>query len=134
MGVCACQSKKSTPIFVEPPSPLRMGTTDVHVKEKENRQETDLNQHNDNDFNFELMNKVNFPSVTPTFQQGGGRNGAGSGSRESKDGSGGHHPYTDGNSYRVGQPLYQRNKVKVYQCMQSSGKFLTMKYIYVEEL
>ena len=67
------------------------------------------------------------PSAKPTYNQSGGSHGAGSGSRDSIEGSG-----HDSGSYKVGQAIYQKSKVKVYQCMQSSGKFVTMKYVYVK--
>lgn len=119
MGICACQTKPPQPQNTLPPPPLRIETQDVHVRPP------DRPDHHDNSGLEEFTN--NLPSARPTYQRSGGSGGAGSGSRDSKDGSGG----LESSSYKVGQAIFQRSKVKVYQCMQSSGKFVTMKYVYV---
>lgn len=130
MGICACQAKKGPERIADPPGlPIVMNTRDVHVRERERGLQTET----DRDENF--LNVPNNPSVRPTLFQGNGSECAGS---ESK-GSGGSIeesnkspiPFSDGSTYRVGQSLYQKHKVRVYQCMQSTGKFITMKYVYV---
>ena len=121
MGICACQAKKPMEPGVKAQPPLRIETQEVHVRER---------GRHDSPAPEDAEGLVNLPSAKPTYQQSGGSQGAGSGGRDSRDGSGGQ-PFTDGSSYKVGQPIYQKSKVKVYQCMQSSGKFVTMKYVYV---
>jgi hypothetical protein len=105
---------------MKPPTSTRIETQEVHVRERERVEHADTDAHPE----FPL----NLPSARPTYQQSGGSVGAGSGSKDSQEGSGGH----ESSSYKVGQAIFQRSKVKVYQCMQSSGKFVTMKYVYVK--
>lgn len=132
MGICACQPGKNHKSLAELPGlQIRMNTMDVHVRDRDGRQ-TDVDPGRNENF----LNIPNHPSVHPTLHHSNGSEFAGSESKGSggslnADSNGTPIPFPDGSTYRVGQPLYQRHKVRVYQCMQSTGKFITMKYVYV---
>lgn len=133
MGVCACSAKHESQATDRPPDEPLRPTTDIYVRERPTRTDNETELHTDVRHQDLPETLANNPSVHRTFPPGNGSECAGSGSRGSnKEDSAGHSiPFPDGSSYKVGQSIYQKQKVRVYQCMQSTGKFLSMKFVYV---